>query len=316
MQRTTLAFKWGQKVATDAGWIGRLRTAFLAPRSDRVTHILVKRGLFGGTALLSLKGATQQADGTLFLATQTADSGQAKGSVRFSAKTAVHCKDGNSIPVRGLVLDIGSHALTNLLVGGGRNVRVVPATHFEKMTSGSPSTSLDAAQIDDFLVHRADNEAQRSVAAALADAGLADGYSAVHVIVTDGIAHLAGNVPFSLDAEEAEVAVGHVRGVLSVENALHSDRDLEVTAAEAMAIEGVARQGLVLTKSVLGRVTLSGHLDSADHIERAVTLVESVPGVRSVGHEIVVRAIPVAAPAPETEAPSAGDVESEAEETP
>lgn len=316
MQRTTLAFKWGQKVATDAGWTGRLRTAFLAPRSDRFTHILVKRGLFGGTALVSLEGATQQADGTLILGTQTADSGQPKGSVRFSAKTEVHCKVGGSIPVRGLVLDIGSHALTNLLVGGGRNVRVVPATHFEKMTSGSPSTSLDAAQIDDFLVHRADNEAQRSAAAALVEAGLADGYRAVQVVVTGGIAHLAGNVPFPLDAEEAERAVRHVRGVLSVENALHSDRDLEVAAAEAMAMEGVTRQGLVLTRSILGRITLSGHLDSTDHIDRAVALVESVPGVRLVEHEIVVRAIPVAAPAPETEAPPAEDGKTEVEETP
>ena len=98
------------------------------------------------------------------------------------------------------------------------------------------------------------------------------------------------------------------------ENDLLSDRDLEVAAAEAMAMEGVTRQGLVLTRSLLGCVVLSGYLDSTDHIVRAVTLVESVPGVRSVEHDIVVRTIPVAAPAPEADVPTAGD--GEAEETP
>ena len=316
MQRTTLAFKWGQKVATDAGWIGRLRTALMAPRSDRVTHLLVKRGLFGGAAVVSLDGATQHADGTLLLGAQTAGSGRPKGAVPFSAKTQVHRKDDDSLRISGLVLDIESHAITNLLVGGGRNTRVVPATHFQKMTTGSPSTSLDAAQLEEFLVHRADNEAQRSAAVALIEAGLADGYSAVQVRVISGIAHLTGKVSFPLDAEDAEEAVRHVRGILSVETHLLSDRDLEVAAAEAMAMEGVTRQGLVLTRSLLGRVALSGYLDSMDHIARAVRLVESVPGVRSVEHDIVVRTIPVAAPAPETDVPPAGDGEAEAEETP
>ena len=134
--------------------------------------------------------------------------------------------------------------------------------------------------------------------------------------MTSGIAHLTGNVPFPLDAEDAEKAVRHVRGLLSVVNDLLSDRDLEVAAAEAMAMEGVTRQGLVLTRSLLGCVALSGYLDSTDHIARAVTLVESVPGVRSVEHDIVVRTISVAAPTPETDVPPAGDGEAEAEETP
>ena len=316
IQRNTLAFKWGQKVATSDGWAGRLRTAFLAPRSGRVTHLLVKRGLFGGTSIVSLNGATQQADGTIILEAQTAGSGRPKGAVRFSAKTEVHGKDGDSLPLRGLVLEIKSHAITGLLVGHGRNARVVPASHFQKMTSGSPSTSLDAAQLDDFSVHRSDNEAQRSAAVALAQAGALDSHSAVQVIVTDGIARLSGNVRFLADVEEAVEAVRHATGVLSVESAVNSDQSLEVAAAEAMAVEGTTRQGLVLTRSFMGRVKLSGHLDSTEHIEQAVALVESVPGVRSVAHDIEVRPLPVYAPAPETEAPPAGDGETGAEETP
>jgi hypothetical protein len=218
--------------------------------------------------------------------------------------------------MRGLVLNIGSLAITNLLVGGGGNPRVVPAAQFQNMTTGSSSTPLDAAQIDGFPVYRSDSEAQRNAVAALAEAGLADAYSAVQVRVIGGIAHLTGNVPFPLDAEEVEVAVRGVRGVLSVENDLYADRDVEVEAAEEMAFEGVTRQGLVLTRSSLGRVNLSGHLDSTDNIVRAIALVDAVPGVLSVEHDIAIRAITAAVPASEAASPAVGDGDAEVEETP
>jgi hypothetical protein len=49
---------------------------------------------------------------------------------------------------------------------------------------------------------------------------------------------------------------------------------------------------------------------------RAIAVVESVPGVLSVEHDIAIRAIPVAVPAPETAPPAVANGEAEVEETP
>ncbi len=114
-------------------------------------------------------------------------------------------------------------------------------------------------------------------------------FGAVSVEVTLGIAHLNGNVRLPVETEKAVKAVAEAPGVLEVVNTIVTDWDLCIQVAEALAQEGLTRQGMVTVNSRLGNVTLGGHLSSTEAIDRAARVVKGVPGTRSVRHEIEVR---------------------------
>lgn len=206
------------------------------------------------------------------------------------------------------------HTLKYLLVGKGRGVRAVPATQVEKASSGSPSINLGLAEVEALPPYSSDHEALRKAQAALEKADSFDGgtFGAVSVEVTLGIAHLNGNVRFPSESEDAEKAVAEAPGVLEVVNDLVADWDLHIQVAEALAQEGLTRQGMVTVKSRLGNVTLGGYLPSTEAIGRAARVAEGVPGTGSVKHEIEMR-VPKSQ---EATSEMAADAEDDEESTP
>jgi len=199
-----------------------------------------------------------------------------------------------------------SHAIVSILVGDRRNARVISQRHVRNLASGSPSLGLARADLEALPVFRPDDEAQRNAIAALASADPTGGgtFGAVRVLVVDGIAHLTGNVRLPVQSADAEAAVRQAKGVLGVENAIVSDWALSIAIAEALAGEGITRQGLVTAKSSLGRVTLNGYLPSQQYVDLAVAVARGVPGVQSVEHNIEVRPPVAEEAAPAQEPPS------------
>lgn len=297
MERKHLILSWGMRVGSDVGWSGRLRAVYLAPRSGRVTHILVRRGLRRRTEPLRFDDPRQGENGVLMLPGQQQDAvAPGRGSVPFSARTVVHSSDGASLSLRGLIVDSKSRTIESILVGERGNASAVSHQHVQNLTSGSPSVTLAQADLEALPVFRPDDEGQRNARAALASADPTGGdtFRAVWVQVVDGTAHLGGNVRLPVQRAEAEAAVGRATGVLGVESAIVSDWELEIAIAQALAREGAMRQGLVLVKGSLGRVALSGHLSSQEYVDLAVAVARNVPGVRSVEHGVEVRPVPVA----------------------
>ncbi|MSQ22297.1 MAG: BON domain-containing protein [Dehalococcoidia bacterium] len=304
MEHKYLAVPWGGRVVTEDGWSGRLMGAYLAPRSQQISHVMIRRGFPGRPQQAKLENARQDADGTLMLPSQKQDSATpARGSVPFTAKTVVHCSGGVSLPLRGLVLDRQRLRVEYLLVGTGGDAWAVPMHQVDKLASGSPSVALSKADIEKLPVFRPDAEAHCNALAALAQADITqDIFAAVQVQVTDGMAYLTGNVRLTVQKAEAEKAVASARGVLNVQNAVAADWDLSIAIAQAMAQEGLTRQGLVTVKSLLGRVRLSGHLATQELVDSAEAVAAEVAGVRSVAHDIQVRPLPAPEPAAVAEA--------------
>ncbi len=299
MERRLLTIPWGCHVVSEDGWSGRLQGAYLAPRSQQISHVLIRHGFPGQSQQAKLDKVQQDADGTLLLPLQREDSAApARGSVPFTAKTLVHCLGGASLPLRGLVLDRQRLHVEYLLVGSKGDARAIPMSRVEKLASGSPSVALSQADIETLPVFRPDAEAQGNTVAALAQADpTEDLFAAVQVQVVDGTAYLTGNVRLPIQKEDAAKAVASARGVLNVESALTTDWDLSISIAQAMAENGLMRQGLVTVKSSLGRVRLSGHLATQELVESAVAVATAVAGVRSVEHNIQVKPLPAQEPA-------------------
>ena len=323
MERKHLYLSWGERLVIEGSTSGKLRGAYAAPRSGRITHVLVQRGIRRRSGPLMLDGARQEADGVLMLPEQQPSAPPGRGSVPFTANTVVHCSDGTSLPLQGLILDRQLHTVEYVLAGSQGNAHAIPYAQVQKLASGSPSITLGQADLEALPVFRPDDEAQANALVALKSADpTGDTFRAVRLQVIDGTAHLDGNVSLPTQSTDVEKAVGQARGVLRTESAVATDWDLGIAIAEALAQEGLTRQGLVLVKSTLGHVTLSGRLPDQELIDTAVAVAAGVPGVQSVEDSIQVKPLPAeeAAHVAEADEPApeqpddAGETESEASE--
>ncbi|MFH1141846.1 MAG: BON domain-containing protein [Chloroflexota bacterium] len=291
MERKYLALPWGGRVVSEDGWSGRIQGAYLAPRSQQIAYALIRRGGFGRPEPVKLENARQEADGTLMLPSQTqGNASPARGSVPFTPRTVVHCSDGAAVPLVGLILDRQSQQIEYLLIGAPRDARAVPTQQVQKLASGSPSIALRKADLDSLLTYAPDQEAQRTALATLEKADpTGDTFNSVRIQVVDGTAYLTGNVRLPVQKEDAEKAVASAKGVLTVQSAIATDWDLSISIAQALAENGLMRQGLVTVKSSLGRVRLNGHLATQELVDSAVALAAGVAGVRSVEHNVQIR---------------------------
>ena len=317
MQQSNLALIWGARVTSLAGWSGKLRGAYLAPRSGKFTHVLVKRGLFGHAEPLTLGNAMQGTDGVLVLPEKIRQdsAGPGRGAIPFTQRTVIHNSDGTSLPLCGLILDKESRTLKYILAGTRGNARAIPHHEVQKLTSGSPSITVGQTDLETLLIYRSDDEALRNAMAALAGADPTGGgtFGSVHLQVIDGTAHLTGNVRLPGQDREAEEAVRQAKGVLEVQNAIVTDWDLDILIAEALAHEGLTRQGLLLVKSSLGRVALSGRLQSQGSADQAVAVAAAALGVQSIRHNIEITPLPADEPGPLPEPASEPDDDGESE---
>ena len=316
MERKHLVLSWGKRVINQSGRSRKLRGVYLAPRSGQITHALVQSRPFRHPTPMTLDNATEEANGVLVLPEQQQQgtATPSRGSVRFTAKTSVHCSDGASVSLQGLILDRGRRAMEYVLVGNQRNAHAVHHSQVQKFASGSPSITLGYPALETLPVFRPDDEAQRNALAALEDADpTGDTFRAVQLDVVDGTAYMSGSVRLPVQRALAEETVAKAKGVLGVDSSIVADWDLCIAIAEALAQEGLTRQGLVMVKSSLGRVTLSGHLPAQELIDTAVAVAAKVAGVHSIEHSIRVQAHPVGGPAKEP-APSTEAALQEVEE--
>ncbi len=291
MEAKHLAILWGTRVATRDGRSGRLQEAILAPRSDRISHLVVKLG-FRGTETVPLERATLTGDGTLSLEIKSTKDARAtgprQGSVRFSKKTVVQWEAGTSPSLQGFLLDHARNEVIALLVGARRDPRVLAIDRVRNLRTGSPGTTDLEAGLQGLPGYRPDDEALLLAEHALRGADPTGGntYGAVRLEIRDGTAYLGGNVRFPIQKSEAEEAVRRARSVTEVRNDIATDWDIQIAVAEAIAEAGLTRRGTVLVKSSLGRVTLSGVLMSDEDIRQATTAASGITGVRDVASNL------------------------------
>jgi osmotically-inducible protein OsmY len=83
-----------------------------------------------------------------------------------------------------------------------------------------------------------------------------------------------------------------MEGVIDVVDRLHDD--LEVRRSVERALRRSVPSARIRADSYLGRVTLAGRAGSRAERERALTVADSLPGVRSVTDRIEIEATPAA----------------------
>ena len=310
MQQKQLALRWGTRVVTHNGRSGRVRGAFLAPRSNRISHLLVRSGLLR-TATLPFDKATQEPDGTFILRPLGREGAAApqprRGSIHFSPKNLVRCVEAPSLPLQGFLLDPKDHAVTSLLAGSPGDPKVIAIDRIHNLGSGSPSAM--GIQMLELPSYRPDEEAQARAERALRNADPTDGttYGAVQLKVYDGTAYMTGNVRLPIQRAEAERAVRRAAGVIDIQSDILTDGEVEIAIAEDAARVGLTRSGILFIKCSLGRVTLTGSLASEEQVRQATSLAGATDGVLEVATDIgIVEPPPAVEPPPEPEGGSEG----------
>ena len=120
----------------------------------------------------------------------------------------------------------------------------------------------------------------------------------IDVQAREGTVVLTGNARSQAEKQVAEKLVRSVKGVISVENHLVVDGDLEVAVAQALAADartGNAFPG-ILVGVVFGTAFLKGTVASEEVKKAAGEIASKVAGVQRVSNELIVLA-KVAAPA-------------------
>ena len=314
MQQKQLALRWSTRVVTQNGRSGRVRGAFLAPHSNRISHLLVRSGL-RRTEILPFHKAFQEPDGTLILRPLGREGAAVpqprRGSIHFSPKNFVRCAEAPSLPLQGFLLDLNDHAVTFLLAGSSRDPTVIAIDRIHNLGSGSPSAT--DIQMPDLPSYRPDEEAQTSAERALRNADPTGGatYGAVQLKVQDGTAYMMGNVRLTVQKVEAEQAVRRAPGVIDIQSDILTDGEVETAIAEDAARVGLTRSGILIIKCSLGRVTLIGSLASEEQVCQATSLAGATDGVLEVA-----TAIGIGEPPPAVEPCPGSEGESEEQEAP
>jgi osmotically-inducible protein OsmY/Icc-related predicted phosphoesterase len=135
----------------------------------------------------------------------------------------------------------------------------------------------------------ADRQLQASVERAIA-AEPATHEGRITVTVREGVAHLLGTVKDILGKAAAERAAASVEGVRRVENALTADSVVEARVTARLADDPRTALAPIDVAAIAGEVTLVGAVPSQAAKEAAEQIARSVPGVRLVVNELVVRA--------------------------
>ncbi len=104
----------------------------------------------------------------------------------------------------------------------------------------------------------------------------------VDVFVNDGVVYLSGYVATTAHKARAESDVRPVAGLEQVENHLHSDEELRMLVAEALARDADLAHYLFDIRSTQGFLRLDGQVETADLAHAAVRLAGSIFGVRAV----------------------------------
>lgn len=310
---------WGRPVAARDGWLGALDGAVLAAHTRKLTHLLVKRGLVLPRRLaipaqhlqsvdeygLYLDLSIIQALGLPSPARLT----DTPGGTTLDRRARVLLKDGTRLALMGLRLPDKDHAPTHCIVKGPGLAAGSVVLSMDRATSigpGQVATDLEPAEARRLPRYRLDADIQADAWEALySHESIPDvDLSAIQLQVTSGTVTLSGHVRMPATAKEIGRVVSAVDGVISVQDGLVSDRQIELELASAIAGKVPGHWGNVIVRSYLGAVVLEGYVPSEEVRESVLEAVRSMRGPRQVECRLQVRE-PASAPAPEAQAVAA-----------
>ena len=301
--------RWGQGVAAMDGWVGSLDGAGVSLDGNRVTHLVVRRGLIIRRRFVvpMVRLARWDQDGLyldfpileLFSLPTSSETDDWPSTTALTGRTRVILADGSRLRLRGLRLSREKPALTHLLVSRtrpGQRSLLLAAAAIVNIGSSQVTVDLDEASVEALPICRPDRDIGSDLWEALyasQEMSLVD-LKGMTVLVEDGIVRLEGNVRTSGAAAEAERTAWSVDGVADVNNLLFSDWDIDLAVASHISREAPGLAGGIAVHTHLGSVQLEGHVPTVEARNTTSRGIRSISGVRRVEDLMEVRG-----PAPE-----------------
>ena len=204
----------------------------------------------------------------------------------LTGATPVISKDHHLLRLGGVTLDVASGDLVRLLVRspGLASGRLVPVKMAHRETKGQVTLRLSREELHRLPRFQPDSYIHRQVEYILYDHDGEEGLdaSAISIAVQEGVVTLSGNVRADLASRLAARLASSMAGVVEVETQIMSDWDVQLAASKAIVQDSIAPQGVIMVNSSLGRVRLEGMVSDQETAERAIRVVNDVPGVREV----------------------------------
>ncbi len=293
---------WGKQVASTDRWVGSIAGVWVSTETLRVSHLLIKRGwLFPSRLIATAEALDRCDDDGLYLRLSTldilglpasSDAYRDATAVVLQADTRLETQGAAPLRVAGLRVSSTDLSVTHLLVRRqwpSTVTRLLSIDWIEQISPWRLAASLDMGRFTSLPRLRPDGVIERDVWDALTDSVSPLDLEGIDVGVTAGTATLKGNVRLREASDTAAAAIERADGVVTVDDQLITDRDVELAVASEIAALDPALSGMVEVRSHLGTVELRGSTPSDEVHDNVIQASAGVHGVRKIENSLVVR---------------------------
>ena len=288
---------WGTKAAASDAWAGAVVGVIIDSEARRATHVLVRLGwIIRRVIAVPIDGAGRSDANAVyfdmaFSEMRALPSDDASG-LRLSRETRVAFHDRSGRRVLGVRMSDGDKRLTHLVLKGKitENRLLLALEDISGIEADFFATADEGLEPDDLPSYRMDDDIENDIWEALFASGdiSPTDLQGVEIAVVDGQATLAGNVRERATAKDIGVILRNVEGVLSVEDAAASDREVELSLAAYLSREHRDIFDQLLVHCQMGRIEISGAIPTEASMHAILQQVRSTPGVRTVEENLVI----------------------------
>ena len=295
---------WGRAVASTDAWVGGLDGAVVTRVGNRVTHLIVKRGLILTRRFaVPFEHVGRRDSEALYLSLSisevlkspsASDISDQQSTEALTPRTALVLSDGLRMRLRGMRVSRDTSSVTRLVAGrGGLGWRrlLLPVEALAELGSKEITVAAGRSDLDGFPTYRLDHDIETELWEALyASEDVSDlDVQGIRLWVLDGVATLEGNVRNSSARADAERVARSTDGVAAVDDRVVVDWDLELAVASYISRTAPQLLPDLVVHAHLGVVRLEGRDSSRETKDAVIQGIRSIPGVREIKDLVAVR---------------------------
>ena len=210
-----------------------------------------------------------------------------KGMIHFSKKTIIRTKDNIKSQLNGLIIDQNTFRPSYFLVKVVMKIISVEHELLSNITSGAPTLDSNIT-INEIPIYLSDELATKEANHSLKKFYEANysSISNVKVEVNSGVADLSGTCQFNEQSISIEDFIKTLDGILSVENNIVSDSELEIALAKKLADANIYHDGFVSIKIFNNTIALKGNLGSQKKINEVQSIIQELESTKLIENSI------------------------------
>lgn len=189
----------------------------------------------------------------------------------------------------GMLIDANTLKPNYFLIRNRRKILSIHHTQLVNISSGAPSLDTNI-NFNEVPVYLSDQLATKEANYALKKF-FESNYSSisnVNIKVTSGTAIINGVCQFQDQKLSIENFLKDMDGIISIENNIVCDIELEVQIAKKIAEAGIYQYGIVSIKSYQNKISLTGNLSSRKHIDSVLSIIYKIEPEKLIDNKISV----------------------------